>query len=99
LIGIALVLVLLRLNLRLRHLKTRLALCDYFILGAFVSACSLTVVDTWLHALKVYQANVNFHMDHWHPTDEQRIQVYKVGASSPLGSTVTTGSSAVLLFE
>lgn len=47
-------------------------------IAAFVAAASLTSADTWLYHMKVYKPDVDFQMNHWDSSVEEKIQVYKV---------------------
>ncbi|VUC29220.1 unnamed protein product [Clonostachys rosea] len=77
LIGIALILLIARLNLRIRHLRSGFVISDFFMIAAFIAAVSLTSADTWLYHMKVYKANVDFQMNNWDASAEEKIQAYK----------------------
>ncbi|CAI6100887.1 unnamed protein product [Clonostachys chloroleuca] len=77
LIGIALILLIARLNLRIRYLRSGFVISDGFMIAAFVAAASLTSADTWLYHMKVYKPDVDFQMNHWDSSVEEKIQVYK----------------------
>ncbi|KAL0936361.1 uncharacterized protein CTRU02_208576 [Colletotrichum truncatum] len=77
LLGIALVLILARLNLRINHLKAGFVLGDVFILAAFAAAVSLNAVDITLYHRGIYEADIDFKMTTWVATEEESTIVYR----------------------
>ncbi|KAH7127989.1 hypothetical protein B0J13DRAFT_588680 [Dactylonectria estremocensis] len=77
LLGIALFLIIARLNLRLNHLKAGFVISDAFILAAFAAGVSLNAVDITLYRRGVYEADVGFQMLEWKATEQEKVLVWR----------------------
>ncbi|KAH7144163.1 hypothetical protein B0J13DRAFT_525555 [Dactylonectria estremocensis] len=78
LLGIALCLILARLNLRLNHLGRRLVTSDGFILASFAAAVSHNAMDASLHRRGVYTSHMDLALTQLKAPPDERIIIFKI---------------------
>lgn len=77
LVSVALVLILARLNLRLRLLGKRLVMSDFFILLSFVAALCLNCSDIILYVRGVYQPWLDYFLTFYVAPEDELVVVYR----------------------